>query len=76
VLYLQAHFITELPDITPLLRSLVYLNLSFNDFVVSMQPVLFAYLLLVLRKLALFNIRRHNENKWTNKAKLRRKILK
>ncbi|XP_041354952.1 uncharacterized protein LOC121372602 [Gigantopelta aegis] len=32
VLSLKAHFICELPDITPLLNTLVYLNISFNDF--------------------------------------------
>ncbi|XP_033096129.1 leucine-rich repeat-containing protein 63-like isoform X2 [Anneissia japonica] len=31
-LSLKAHFISELPEITPLMRSLTYLNLSFNDF--------------------------------------------
>ena len=35
LLHLQAHFIDELPDIEPLLHTLKYANLSFNDFRVS-----------------------------------------
>ncbi|XP_010878363.2 uncharacterized protein LOC105016322 [Esox lucius] len=33
-LSLKAHFIAVLPDLSPLAQSLVYLNLSFNDFTV------------------------------------------
>ncbi|KAJ8012972.1 hypothetical protein DPEC_G00048430 [Dallia pectoralis] len=33
-LSLKAHFIAVLPDLTPLAQSLVYLNLSFNDFTI------------------------------------------
>lgn len=39
-LSLKAHFISEMPDISPLTRSLVYLNLSFNDFVTFPTAVL------------------------------------
>ncbi|XP_052782567.1 leucine-rich repeat-containing protein 63-like [Mya arenaria] len=39
-LSLKAHFITEMPDISPLVRNLVYLNLSFNDFTTFPAPVL------------------------------------
>ncbi|GFO40033.1 leucine-rich repeat-containing protein 63 [Plakobranchus ocellatus] len=31
-LSLKAHFISELPDVSPLLKTLTYLNLSFNNF--------------------------------------------
>lgn len=33
----QAHFIDTLPDITPMSTTLVYLNLSFNNFQVGVQ---------------------------------------
>ncbi|XP_053404310.1 leucine-rich repeat-containing protein 63-like [Mercenaria mercenaria] len=39
-LSLKAHFISEMPDISPLTRKLVYLNLSFNDFVTFPTAVL------------------------------------
>ncbi|XP_060573580.1 leucine-rich repeat-containing protein 63-like isoform X2 [Ruditapes philippinarum] len=39
-LSLKAHFIAEMPDISPLTRKLVYLNLSFNDFVTFPTAVL------------------------------------
>ncbi|XP_046336914.1 uncharacterized protein LOC124118719 isoform X1 [Haliotis rufescens] len=31
-LSLKAHFISEVPDVTPLVKTVTYLNLSFNDF--------------------------------------------
>ncbi|KAK3095277.1 hypothetical protein FSP39_012616 [Pinctada imbricata] len=31
-LSLKAHFISEMPDISPLMRTVTYMNLSFNDF--------------------------------------------
>ena len=37
----QAHFVADLPDISPLSRKLVYLNLSFNDFAVSILTEFF-----------------------------------
>ncbi|XP_052216236.1 leucine-rich repeat-containing protein 63-like isoform X1 [Dreissena polymorpha] len=39
-LSLKAHFICEMPDISPLVRNLVYLNLSFNDFTTFPAAVL------------------------------------
>lgn len=39
-LSLKAHFISKMPDISPLLRNLVYLNLSFNDFSIFPTAVL------------------------------------
>ena len=33
--HLQAHFISDLPDIDPLTNTITYLNLSFNDLRVS-----------------------------------------
>ncbi|XP_066497462.1 uncharacterized protein [Hoplias malabaricus] len=33
-LSLKAHFISQLPELSPLVQSLLYLNLSFNDFTV------------------------------------------
>lgn len=48
-LSLKAHFISELPDISPLVRNLVYLNLSFNDFIVFPVAVLDVHQLEILK---------------------------
>ncbi|XP_022102059.1 leucine-rich repeat-containing protein 63-like isoform X2 [Acanthaster planci] len=50
-LSLKAHFILALPDITPLTKTLTYLNLSFNDFRV------FPPELLTLRSLEVLKLR-------------------
>ncbi|KAL5005485.1 hypothetical protein ScPMuIL_018941 [Solemya velum] len=39
-LSLKAHFISTLPDITPLMKSITYLNLSFNDFTMLPPEIL------------------------------------
>nr|CAB3262568.1 uncharacterized protein LOC100180427 [Phallusia mammillata] len=49
VLSLKAHFISSLPDLHPLAHSLVYLNLSFNEFSDFPQEILFCRDLHVLK---------------------------
>ncbi|ESO92913.1 hypothetical protein LOTGIDRAFT_232977 [Lottia gigantea] len=39
-LSLKAHFISELPDIAPMVKTITYLNLSFNDFTSVPEEVL------------------------------------
>ncbi|XP_060070630.1 leucine-rich repeat-containing protein 63-like [Ylistrum balloti] len=39
-LSLKAHFISELPDINPLIRTVTYINLSFNDFTLFPRSIL------------------------------------
>ncbi|KAK7480474.1 hypothetical protein BaRGS_00028291 [Batillaria attramentaria] len=48
-LSLKAHFIDVLPDITPLSRTIVYLNLSFNDFMYLPMEILDLWQLEVLK---------------------------
>ncbi|KAK7090541.1 leucine-rich repeat-containing protein 63-like [Littorina saxatilis] len=49
VLSLKAHFIDALPDISPLSRTLVYLNLSFNNFQYVPMEILDLWQLEVLK---------------------------
>lgn len=49
VLSLKAHFIPQLPELSPLSTTLVYLNLSFNEFVEFPREVLFCRDLQVLK---------------------------
>ena len=38
ILNLRAHFLNQLPDMSPLVGMLTHLNLSFNDLWVSIDP--------------------------------------
>ncbi|XP_002130160.2 uncharacterized protein LOC100180427 [Ciona intestinalis] len=49
VLSLKAHFIAEVPDLSPLAQSLIYLNLSFNEFSEFPREVLYCRELQVLK---------------------------
>ncbi|XP_076809144.1 uncharacterized protein LOC143452165 [Clavelina lepadiformis] len=49
VLSLKAHFISEIPDLSPLSPTLIYLNLSFNELVEFPHEVLFCREIQVLK---------------------------
>ncbi|KAK6195404.1 hypothetical protein SNE40_000842 [Patella caerulea] len=48
-LSLKAHFISELPDISPMVNTITYLNLSFNDFRTIPDEVLDIHQLQILK---------------------------